>query len=81
MSEPTPYDAAKHLATCRSSFARCETAEHIERVEPWAYDKIRQGYARRGDGAADNTAVLNMITERQRQLGLERPATHEDEGE
>lgn len=80
MSE-TPYDAAKILETCRTSLAKCETAEHIERVRAWAYDKISRGYARRGDCAADNTAVLDMISERQRQLGLECPATHEDDGE
>jgi len=75
------YNAAKVLATCRTSLAKCQTAEHIDRVQSWAYGKISDGHATHGACAADNTAVLNMISERQRQLGLTCLATHEDEGE
>lgn len=76
---PAPYDAVKHMATCQASVAKCETAEHIERVRAWAYFKISQGHATRGDCAADNTAVLGMISERQRQLGITCQCSHEDE--
>ena len=81
MSEPTPYDAAKHLETCETSLSRCETAAHIDRVWNWAMFKISREYATPGECAADNTKVLNMVTKRQRELGIEHQATHEDEGE
>lgn len=75
------YNIAEVLAKCRSGLARCQNEEQIDRVREWAYGTIKAAHATPGACAADNTAVLGLITERQRELGIEWPASHEDEGE
>lgn len=81
MTTQQDYDSSKLFATCRGSLARCETHQQIDRVRDWAYGKIDAAYDTPGERAADNTVVLNMSSDRQRELGIGHPASHEDAGE